>query len=794
MRKTIYTLLFFSFFININQLLACDPDEATVIVNIHTDNWGYETAWRLVDADGTVFHEVDFNTYADNEYYETEVCVPADACVTFIIEDSYGDGIFHDDAFAVTVDGIDVGSGTVSGNGTSMNFNCPPGSTCSSAIEITEGDYVTEYENAWYVFTPDSVGIYLISTCDNNTCDTKIWVYDDCTGSFDDSNEGTIFYNDNNPSCDDLAVVEGYFAAGTPYIIRIGDADDNCVGTPINFSLNYLGPIAGCTDPASCNYNPLASIEDGSCLPMGDPDCPNAPDLVLRQDVLETSIYLTTLNATDECLIEEGCLQGFGMRDIIRFTTHIENNGEADYLIGEPTENPEQFTYDNCHDHYHYDGYAEYVLYNSDGLALPIGFKNGFCVLDLVCDNGGTAQYGCSYMGITAGCGDIYGSGLDCQWIDVTDVEDGFYTFVTRVNWDNAPDALGRVETDTLNNWAQVCISLDRSSGELVFELVEDCPDFVDCAGEPFGDAQPDCNGVCNGGTLMGDLDVNAVQEMMDAQQYVNDIITNSIEATNCNDLNADGAISVYDAALLAGCLNYGAGHNHPDGGEHDHCDFPTGTLNPSDTVALSILDYNQDEQYVDIAIQNPTASVVAYQFEMSGINLISAENLVDASIYPISPKVSLTDGTTIGISYDDSLVIKQADPQPLVRLYFTGFTDTLICISNIVDIINQDYHQTVTRIDGPCIAFVDVDELYSNIDVKVDPNPFTSQTRLSFFNTENESFELQLMNSTGQVVRSYSDIRNNAVDINRGDLPAGVYIYSLKSESKVGTGKVVVQ
>lgn len=794
MRTSLYLFLFCLLFTN-SLWAVCEDDESTVIISIHTDNWGYETSWQLVGADGTVYHEVETNTYGNNSTYEQEVCVPANSCISFILEDSYGDGILNNDGYVVTVDGeiIAMGGPDFSSE-VLVNFNCPPGSVCSSAIEVEEGSYVTSGTNDWYAFTPDSVGIYLISTCDSNSCDTKIWVYDDCFGTFDDSNEGTLFYNDNNPSCGEQAVVEGFFAAGTTYIIRIGDADNSCEGGLIHFNIDYLGPISGCTTPTSCNYNPLASIDDGSCIEWGDPDCPAAPDLVLRQDILETSIYLTTLNATDECLINEGCLQGFGLRDIIRFTTHIENNGEADYFIGEPNDNGDQFTYDNCHNHYHYDGYAEYVLFDADGVALPIGFKNGFCVLDLTCDNGGSPQYGCSYMGISAGCGDIYSSSLECQWIDVTDVEDGIYTFVTRVNWDNAPDALGRVETDTLNNWAQVCISLDRSSGSLEFELVEDCPDFVDCEGTPYGNAQPDCTGNCGGTALMGDLDASGAQEMIDAQQYVDEILTYNIAATPCNDLNADEAITVYDASLLASCLNYGAIHEHLGGGNHDHCDFPQGVLNPMDTVSLSIMDYDPGEQYIDIAIRNPSASVVAYQFHVSGLSLISAENLVASEEYPITPKVNLLDGMAIGISYEDSLILKSDVAQPLVRLYYSDYTDTLICISSIVDIVNQDYQQTVTRIDGACLLTVDTDEPTVNIDVKVEPNPFNQTTRLSFYNPGADVYSLDLYNSVGQIVQRYGDIRDNVLTIHRKELPSGIYYYQLSGANALGTGKLVIE
>ena len=79
--------------------------------------------------------------------------------------------------------------------------------------------------------------------------------------------------------------------------------------------------------------------------------------------------------------------------------------------------------------------------------------------MDLECSGGGTGQYGCGNMGISAGCGDIYGSGLSCQWIDVTDVEDGTYYLIVRANYDFIPDALGRAENSYENNHAWLCAS-----------------------------------------------------------------------------------------------------------------------------------------------------------------------------------------------------------------------------------------------------------------------------------------------------------------------------------------------
>ncbi len=793
MKKYSFAIAFLFLCSFVNAQL-CNSDELTVQVIVATDSWGYETSWEIVGSDsGTSYHFLDYDVYGNNTTYDTTFCIPNSECMIFNIYDSYGDGIFAPGFFQIIVDTVEVAMGDAFGAGTFSYFNCPPGSNCNDAIDINEGTYTTTQDDNWYAFTPDSVGIYLISTCDQNTCDTKVWVYDTCNGIVnDEDNLGTIFYNDSNLDCGELAMLEAYFAANVTYYIRIGDDNDDCGSNLLNWMLEYIGPIEGCTDPLACNYNPLATIDDGSCVPQNDPDCPNGPDLLLRQDVLESSIYLDVLDATDECLVNEGCINGLGMRDIIRFTTHIQNIGELDYVIGEPVENSDQFTYDNCHGHFHYDGYAEYLLFDSDGTKLPIGFKNGFCVLDLECNMGGDAQYGCSYMGISSMCGDIYSSSLPCQWVDITDVADGDYHLVTRVNWDNAPDALGRIEKDSINNWGQVCINIDRSSGTLEFSLLDDCEPYVDCAGELYGDAQPDCTGACDGIVLMGDLNANEMQEMDDSENYVTSILGNDISPTVCNDLNADGNISVYDAALLAGCLNLGNTHSHDVGGVHDHCSFPDGLVNIFDTVALSIYDYNLIDKYIDISIKNPSCNVVAYQFEMSGLLVINVENLVDPNTYPINAMGNNT-GMIIGLSYQDSTIQKTNTHHALCRVHYEQITDDEICISNIVDIVNHDYQQTITRIDGPCLQVVSTIDIEKVIEVEVDPNPFSDKTFFRFSNPSGKKYSLQVTDVQGRELRRYS-IHGSELTIEKGGLATGVYLYRLEGEDGVATGKLVVE
>ncbi|MCO6490190.1 MAG: T9SS type A sorting domain-containing protein [Phaeodactylibacter sp.] len=790
----ILSLLFSSIRLSLGAQAPCpDTSFLSLTIEILTDQFANETSWSVVDSDGNIYGIAGGGTYSSNRLYVEEMCIPDSTCITVSILDSYGDGIFFPGYARIILEGDTLFSDGNFGSGYTIEFNCGPGQSCDMAIPVDAGQYVAAYDDTWYVFTPDSVGAYSISTCGLNDCDTKIWIYDTCEGIFvAEDNTGTIFFNDDESDCAPQAVVSAFLDAGTPYLIRIGDNQDACPDS-VRWEIIYDGPVTGCTDPASCNYNPLATVDDGSCLPQGDPNCPDAPDLLVRQDILVNSLSLDSILSDDPCLIEEGCLQGYGMRDIIRFTTWIGNIGELDYYIGQPAYDNNQFTWNNCHNHFHYDGYAEYLLFTENGTEIPIGFKNGFCVIDLGCSTG-TPKYGCGNMGITAGCYDVYSSSLPCQWVDVTDIPDGAYTFVTRVNWDNAPDKLGHIERDTLNNWAQACVILDRSSGKLEMTVVDDCPPYVDCTGAPYGNVQLDCNGDCGGLALHGDLDLNGQQEIADAREYAVQILAQDIAPAPCNDLNADGAVTVYDAALLASCINYGTAHTHQGYGVHDHCNFPDGVTNTNDTVSLSIINADFDSAFIDIGIRNPRSKVNGYQFTMSGLNIMRVENLVDPAIYPMDP---MGNGRqVIGLSFEDSLIRKNSEFLPLCRVFYAGQPDNFICIDEIIDIINENQERTIPRIVDGCVeyALTGADSPYARqLQVQLYPNPFRQQTRLAFDNPDGKTFRLEVSALNGQRVRTYERITSGEVVIDGTGLPEGIYWYRLIGDAGFVAGKVSV-
>ena len=765
----------------------CNSNEFEFQLILNPDNYPQESSWELFQNDSLI-HAGDTN--------DISVCLDSNYCYSFVIHDSYGDGIccgYGIGSYHLLIDGDTLRSGGEFSYHEETSFNCPPGYYCNQAIPVNEGSYLANPIDAWFTFSPDSTGIYQISTCGMNFCDTKIWVYDTCLYKIDTSNTGTLFYNDDNDSCFIEAELNGIMITGENYLIRIGDKNNSC-NDSVQWSINYYSPIYGCMDSNSCNYNPLATISD-TCYAHGDTLCPQ-PDLWLLENELVNSMQIDALLNTDPCTINEGCLNGFGKRDVLRFTTWIKNIGNSDYYIGSPSSYPSQFDYDNCHQHYHYAGYARYDLYDDQGNQLPVGFKNGFCVMDLECIDGGDQKYGCSNMGISAQCGDIYGAYLDCQWIDVTGLDTGIYTLVTKVNWDGSPDALGNYELTYSNNFAQACFYLDRDpNGNVSFTLDTNCVPYTDCAGITYGNTLVDCNGVCGGTAIMGDLNNNNVEDQNDAAQYVSEILGNSIVPNSCNDLNNDGAITVYDASLINSCVLYGLSHDHSGGAIHDHCSFPFGVKDIYDTVYLTLLGVNYADQYVDVGIKSSNEDITAYEFNVSGLSILNVDNMIDVNDYPIQPDFSIGGSKVIGISYEDSSINRMNNYQHLCRINYFNLDGNDICIDSIIDIVNINHHTTTTIIEDGCLNIAsNSNNTPKQPEFKIIPNPSSGIIDVCYNLHNKQNLLVQFQNSIGEIVYSKKIYNANKGKLNLdiSDFPTGIYMVNFQGLNEVKTLKLI--
>jgi hypothetical protein len=163
------------------------------------------------------------------------------------------------------------------------------------------------------------------------------------------------------------------------------------------------------------------------------------PDLgVLEEDQRRSARIQWQDFPADHCAVVEGCVSGTGRRKLLRFDTTTPNYGPGEVFVGDPRNNARAI-FSSCHHHYHVQDYADYRLLDMAGNMVARGHKQAFCLVDLwqVPGLGGSRDpkyVDCGFQGISAGWADIYNSGLDCQWIDITGVPSGRYILEVVVN------------------------------------------------------------------------------------------------------------------------------------------------------------------------------------------------------------------------------------------------------------------------------------------------------------------------------------------------------------------------
>jgi hypothetical protein len=137
------------------------------------------------------------------------------------------------------------------------------------------------------------------------------------------------------------------------------------------------------------------------------------------------------------------------------------------------------FVYHSSHHHIHFDDIAQYNLRarpadGSVGGVVASGGKTSFCLIDIdhfnpsLPNSPAHSVYttcGSVLQGVSVGWADVYGSGLDDQWIDVTGVPDGNYWLEDVLDPDNRI-----LEADETNNVTRIPITLSgvTSAGPMI--------------------------------------------------------------------------------------------------------------------------------------------------------------------------------------------------------------------------------------------------------------------------------------------------------------------------------------
>ncbi|HEX5218462.1 MAG TPA: lysyl oxidase family protein [Verrucomicrobiae bacterium] len=185
------------------------------------------------------------------------------------------------------------------------------------------------------------------------------------------------------------------------------------------------------------------------------------PDLIIWGPGAAPFITTTTF-APNNCQVLEGCAT-VGTRRLLRFNMETRNIGNVDLVIGNPANNP-LFYFASCHNHYHFESFAQYTLLDTNynpvilDTNVVVGRKMGFAIVDVarwLPSAPSTLKYSGNNNGIQAGWADVYTQDLDCQFIDITGVPAGEYYLQITVN----PDGLF-AEADLQNNTAYVPVTI----------------------------------------------------------------------------------------------------------------------------------------------------------------------------------------------------------------------------------------------------------------------------------------------------------------------------------------------
>lgn len=303
-----------------------DAHEPTFVLT--TDCWGNEVSWEIQDDQGNTIVTNPIS-YGNQTTYTWVGCLPDDACYTFIIYDSYGDGL-NGTAFGCSTNGsyemyneygeliFDMGPnpdygtqathafclssdpGDIEGctDPTACNYNefaniddgsCilpPTGDTCSDAVAVVVDGPTINATNSntcldgpdpicggagirdtWFSFVYNGGEISIAANL-GTLGDTRLALYDGCGGTLVACNDDSGGLNSLiEVGCDVLNLGQTYYIQAGGWTNLSGDftIDVTSAASPL-----------GCTDTGACNYDPAALCDDGSCEFVSCSGCTNA--------------------------------------------------------------------------------------------------------------------------------------------------------------------------------------------------------------------------------------------------------------------------------------------------------------------------------------------------------------------------------------------------------------------------------------------------------------------------------------------------------------------------------------
>ncbi|MCH2197546.1 MAG: T9SS type A sorting domain-containing protein [Flavobacteriales bacterium] len=415
-----------------------------------------------------------------------------------------------------------------------------PAGTAGNGCQSNDGwcSFETNVDNdVWYSFTtPANPATVVLQTSAGDIFDTQMAVYDACGGNFvagNDDNPGGGFYSFLDFDCGELA-------ASTTYYVMV-DGFAGSTGTfNIQVDIDEAACLNGCTDVNAINYDPGASVDDGSCIV---PTCaPTTPDnFQYCYDSNESTQFVyTAANAGDEVIIE--ILAGTFEINFDDITIYDGvGNGGAVLFTG--------------------DGDVSGVIAVSTTGAITIEINSDASVS---CASGSQTELDYNvYCGVAAvlGCTDPLASNYD----PAATVDDGSCIVCNDILVDVTVDGSffpGEVTFDIVDSGANVVYSGTGNDGSFTLCLPAGCYqiDMFDSFGDGWNGANIDFS---VGGSSIGNVDLDNApigDGLNNGSDFVDVGNTGSCPVLGCTDptaCNFDPAATLDDGNCIAApCLN----------------------------------------------------------------------------------------------------------------------------------------------------------------------------------------------------------------------------------------------
>ncbi len=193
---------------------------------------------------------------------------------------------------------------------------------------------------------------------------------------------------------------------------------------------------------------------------------------------------------------------------------------------------------------------------------------------------------------------------------------------------------------------------------------------------------------------------------------------------------------------------------------------------------------------------------VLLYDFNLNvGESFISTHNSIEYQGCPIEMEVSSIDTVSIengeqrqrfnfsdgekwitGIGSLNGLIYVGAY-QCVIDMYYD-----LSCCHENEELVFQS-----PNFDNCLINTVGLNENSTQMHHSVYPNPFTQFTVLNFDYSSSQTYRLQIINSTGQVVKRINQINSGKIEISGHQLNSGIYFYILTNDkNEIVSGKLM--